>query len=365
VHLLAAQTARRRGAYDEAERHLAACTQLEPVSQATALERLLLGAQQGDLDDVEGLLKGRTDAKDPEAALVLEALAKGYGSRFWYKDALAFLNLLLQRRPQHAQALLLRGRVAEALARRGEAEGDQQALRDYEQVVALAPSFEARLGLAGAFYRLGRPWDALNQYEQLEAEQAGQPEVLLGLARCRFRLHDVDQARRLLDQLLAQHPGHTAAVLERGRLALRAGELAAAEKWLTQAVAAAPACEAEPLRLLRECLLAAHKEDAARRCAERLRQNEADMLRVDRLMLQANRDPRDVALRYQIASELLRLGREEDGVAALFLVLEQDPQHGPAHAALADYLERTGQPGRAARHRRAGLPRAAARPSAR
>ena len=60
-----------------------------------------------------------------------------------------------------------------------------------------------------------------------------------------------------------------------------------------------------------------------------------------------------MALRYAVARELMHLGREEDAVAALFIVINQQPGHGPAHAALADYFTRTGQPRRAARHRRA------------
>src|SRR5207249_2930700 len=47
AHLLAAQTARRRDAYPEAEQHLTVCTKLGGMTEASALERLLLSAQQG------------------------------------------------------------------------------------------------------------------------------------------------------------------------------------------------------------------------------------------------------------------------------------------------------------------------------
>lgn len=126
-----------------------------------------------------------------------------------------------------------------------------------------------------------------------------------------------------------------------------------------------PPYDCEPHRFLYQCLQAAHKDEEARRCFDRLREREADVLRVDRQTLQANRDPHDVALRYEIARDLMRLGREQDGVAALFLVLEQEPRHGPAHAALAEHFERAGQPARAARHRRAASQRADANPGAR
>jgi tetratricopeptide (TPR) repeat protein len=352
VHLLAAQTARRREDYAAAESHLAACLRLEGMTTAIARERLLLTAQQGDLGDLEGLLKDRTSPSDPEAVLVLEALAKGYANRFWEKDALECLNQLLERQPQHPQALLMRARLWEDQARKGERERETDALRDYQKAVELNPSFEARLGLAGTLYRLGRPAEALLEYERLRPLQPANADVLLGLARCRYSLHEVDEARRLLDAVLERHPNHAAALLERGQLAFHAGELAEAEQWLRQAAAAAPLYDCEPHRLLGQCLEVEHKDEEARRCVERLQEREANVLCVDRKVLQANRDRHNVALRYEIALDLLWLGREQDGVAALFLVLEQDPRHGPAHAALADYFERTGQADRAARHRR-------------
>jgi Tfp pilus assembly protein PilF len=353
VHLLAAQTARRRDAYPKAEQHLAACLALEGMAPAIARERVLLTAQQGDLDESLRLLESHTAPSDPEADLVLEALAKGYVNRYWHIDALACLNKLLERRPQHPQALLLRARVWEVLARNGKAEHEADALHDYEQAVELHPSFEARLGLAGTFYRVGRPWDAAVEYEQLRRLQADNPEVLLGLARCRFNLGEADEARRLLDDLLKRHPGDAAALLERGRLALHAGALVEAEKWLGQAAAAASPCDSEPHQLLYQCLTAGHKDEEARQSHDRVREREANALHGERLVRQANREPHNVALRCEVARDLLRLGREQDGVAALFLVLEQEPRYAPAHAALADYFERNGQPDRAARHRRA------------
>jgi tetratricopeptide (TPR) repeat protein len=354
VHLLAAQTARRRDDLDRAEQHLAACLELDERTEAAGLERLLLTAQQGDLNDVEGLLRERTGADDPQAVLVLEALAWAYVHRCLQLDALVALNLLLKRQPQHPQALLMRARVWENLAQGGRTEREPNALADYEKAVELLPtSFEARLGQAGSLYRLGRPADALLEYERLHQRDATHAEVLLGLARCRYSVSDVHEARRLLDELLAQHPNHARGLLERGRLALHEGELAEAEKWLHQAVEAGPPCDREALRVLGRCLEAAHKDSEARRCLARLRQREAEFVRLDCLTMQVNRDPHNLPLRFNTSVQLLRFGRELEGVAGLYLVLEQQPRHGPAHAALADYFERTGQPARAARHRRA------------
>jgi tetratricopeptide (TPR) repeat protein len=365
VHLLAAQTARRRDAYKEAEAHLADCIRLGGMTPATALERMLLTAQQGDLDGVETPLRARAGADNPEAVLVLEALAKGYANRFWDSNALVCLNILLARRPQHPEALFLRARAWENRAAKGEKEREQDALNDYEKAIELVPSFEAQLGLAGTLYRVGRPWEAMCMYERLRPLQPANPTLLLGLARCRYNLNEVDEAQRLLDELLEQYPNHAAALLERGRLALHAGQLAEAEQWLRRAASASPRHQVGSHRVLCRCLEGADKTAEARQCLDELQAREAEVVDLERQVLRANREPRDVALRYEIAIQMMRLGREQDGVAALFFVLEQQPRHGPARAALADYLERVGQPDRAARHRRAIFPNERIGPSSR
>lgn len=353
LHLLAAQTARRRDAYEDAEKHLADCIRLGGMTPTAALERMLLTTQQGEFDREETSLRERTGTDDPDAVLVLEALAKGHVNRFWDSNALECLNELLERQPNHPQALLMRARIWENRARKGEMEREQDALRDYQKAVDRNPSFEAQLGLAGTLYRVGRPWESMLISERLRPLQPTNPSVLLGLARCRYSLHEVDEARRLLDELLEDHPNDAAALLERGLLALHEGQSAEAEKWLRRAVSAAPRYNNEALRSLCRCLEAADKTAQARSCRDELREREAKVLELERSILRANREPSDVALRYQIATELMRQGREQDGVAALFFVLEQQPMHRPAREALADYFERSGQPDRSARQRQA------------
>jgi thioredoxin-like negative regulator of GroEL len=351
VHLLAAQTARRRDAYDDAERHLTAAVQLGGTTKETMLERLLLSAQQGDFKGSETSLRARAAQDDPDSIPVLEALAKGYISRFWYSQALVSLTILLDRQPDHPQALVMRARLWEDRVRKGEKERDTDALRDYRKALALQPTYEARVGFARTLYRIGQPWDALCQFKALYQANPTDPEVLLGLARCFFVTSDTSLARRFLDELLALKPEHAAGLLERARLALYAGQLAEAEELLRRSAAAAPRYDCEAQRLLCQCLEAEHKAEDARRCLSLLAEREEAVLAVDRQTMEANRDPNNIALRYKIATQLIALGREEDGVGTLLFVLEQDPGHSLARQAVLNYFERTGQSKRATRLR--------------
>jgi tetratricopeptide (TPR) repeat protein len=352
VHLLAAQIARRRDAYAEAEKHLTAAFQQGGMTETLALERSLLTAQQGNFESVERSLWGRTGPDYPEAVLVLEALAKGYVNHFRQAQTLFCLNLLLEREPNHPNALLARARAWEDRAAHGEKDREEDALHDYEKAVELNPTFEAQLGLAGTLYRTGRVHDALVQYERLYHAQPDNTELGLGLARCCFSVHRVQDAKQLLHKILDSSQDHAGALLELGRIRLHEYATPEAESLLRRAVANSPLYRSEPLRLLCRCLELANKPEESQQFGDELGRREAAVLEVERMTSQAGREPLNVSLRFEIGKKLTALGRDEDGAAALMSVIDLDPRHGPAHEVLADYFERIGRSERALHHRR-------------
>jgi predicted Zn-dependent protease len=180
--------------------------------------------------------------------------------------------------------------------------------------------------------------------------------VLFGLARCRYSLHEVQESKQLLQQVLEQQPDHASALLDLGRVMIHEGRWVEAETWLRQAVAHSPRFHSEPVRVLCRCLEAANKTEEARQCAAELVQREAEVIEVERMTSQARREPLNSSLRMEIARKLMALGREQDGVAALMTLIDLDSRHEPAHEALAEFFERTGQTERALRHRRAQSP---------
>jgi tetratricopeptide (TPR) repeat protein len=350
---LAGQTARRRNDPDEAERFFARCRERQGGSDALTLERTLLDVQKGDVAaDVERELDRLAAEGGPEAPLVLEALAKGYRTTLRFAEAGACLAALLKLRPDDRAALLARGMILDSL------EHDQEALADYERLVQLDPfTVEGRLRLADLLQRQGRLREAVAHYECLLSRQPGHPEALLGLARCRHDLADLEEAQRLLDELLAAHPDHVAGLAERGRVAYRRHEDAAAEGWCRKALALAPN-DRDALLVLALSLQAQGKTAEAEEVRARSRDVEARMMRVNTLMLQLQDRPRDVDLRCELGTTLLRLDLTEDGLRLLTAVLRDAPDHGPANNALADHYQRTGQTDLADYYRRrAAAPR--------
>jgi tetratricopeptide (TPR) repeat protein len=347
VHLQAARVARRREDFAGAERHLAACEQLQGVTRESALEWAMLHAQQGDLAGVDGQLKSLTTGQDhPDRTEILEALAKGYRSVYRHGEALTCLNQLLEKDPNYIPALLLRGRTLEKLER------DEDALKDYQQAVNLAPtSFEARARLAESLAAVGQIREAIGQYEYLHQQQSDNAEVVIGLAHCRHDNSELEAARQLLDTLLAQQPDCVPALLERSRLALHLGQAAETEQRLRRAALLTPE-DKDVYFVLHLCLQAQHKDTEARQCLARLRKAEADEARELNLMARIVESPHDAGLRYEIGKVFLERGQGQEALRWLMGALQEDPEHRPTHAALADYFEQTGQPGLAAQHRR-------------
>src|SRR5262245_14664210 len=198
-HLLAAQAARRSGELEEARRYLKEAERLNAAPKSVRLERLLLQAQSGDLDEVEPLLRQQIAKQHPQAALILEALAVGYVASFRPRAALAATKQLIDRDPKNAPAYRIRGWLLERSGNLVDAE------KSYRRVLELDPELDsARVGLAEVLYNTSRGEDAAKLFQQVGKRQPENPKALLGLARCQCELGKSDEARKLLEKLLAK-----------------------------------------------------------------------------------------------------------------------------------------------------------------
>lgn len=179
ILLLAARTARRRDDLEQAERHLAALERRPGDPLERVLERRLLSAQYGDLESTESTLWSLTEADNPHASLVLEAMTKGFLERSRSADAARSVILLLQRRPESPCAHLLRGKVWESLEQSPEVE--EGALAEYRRALQLNPQLAAaRSCLARRLHRAGHAWEAAAHFEcVLQQSHPVAPTVLL------------------------------------------------------------------------------------------------------------------------------------------------------------------------------------------
>jgi tetratricopeptide (TPR) repeat protein len=357
AHLLLAQAARRTGFFEEAERRLAICERLEGPTPATDLERTLQSVQQGDLS-AAGPLWAKIEEDVPETDLILEALCQGYRKNYLLQGTLRCLDCWLKRQPDNVEALLLRGWVRERQI------DIRAAIADYRQALTAAPdNAEVKLRLARALLRSGQPRQALPLFQALAEASPADPAAGLGVALCHKQLGRIKQARRLLARLTAQHPQEFQVLYERGKFALETGHGAEAETWLRKAVALAPD-DYQANYSLSLCLTRRGSPQEAQALRKRVKQLEANVVRIGDLTEKLQGRPAEPGLRCEIGELFLSIGEYQEGVYWLESALRADPAFRRAHKALADHYDRHEQPALADLHRRqaGGTPAQAAGP---
>jgi tetratricopeptide (TPR) repeat protein len=354
--LLAARTARRYGEFDETESFLDAYEKVRGKDDdSLILERILLQAQRGQVDRVRDFCETRVRQNHPDSPLILEAVSAGLMRTYRLQEADDRIQAWLKLRPNDCQALLfqailhdLHNRIPEATA-------------DYLHILELDPdNEEARLRLTGLLVQNQKGSEALPPLEYLRKRTPDDPRILVRIAQCRRLLGQPEKAKTILDGVLARYPHFPDALALRGKLAWEDRQLPEAEAWLSEAVARDPSANEvrNPLYL---CLMAEGKEAEGKEVQARQIQQDQDMKDLDGLINgKMQQSPFDPTLQCRAGVIAMRSGDPKEGLRWLESALELDPNYAPAHEALADYYQRIGDPGRAARHREKAKPPAPA-----
>jgi tetratricopeptide (TPR) repeat protein len=347
VLFLAARAARRAGLFDQADDFLNRCQELRGRDDELTLERALLTADRGDVDDVMKFCRARVAANDPASPLILEALARGCLRSYHLDDAEWAVKTWLEREPNNAPAHFIRGRVA----RERLAQGD--AALAFRRALEIDPELdEARDQLAVVLVEMHQAPDALPHLEYLRRRRPDNPAVAVYQAQCYDLLGRQSEAAEVLDEVLAKHPNYPSALAERGKLALNAGQQDQAETWLRRALAVAPG-DATVLPQLQKCLVQMGRNDEAQALEPQLTQAKEDLKRIHQLVnhdIQAN--PHNADLHYEVGMIFQRAGATAEGLRWLENAIRLNPRHAKAHEALADLYDRTGESAKAQRHRR-------------
>jgi tetratricopeptide (TPR) repeat protein len=349
TRLLAARTARRADLLDRAGEHLDACEK-QGVTEETALERLLLRAQEGNLED-DRMLQNLIRQDHPDSVLIIEALARGYMKANRGGDPVfgAFGDLI-KRAPDYPWAYYWRGRTYELVSRWADA------VADHRRAVELAPHRrEFRLRLAETLLRRGLAAEAQPHLEELLRTSPGDPTALVGLARCRRILLEPARAVELLDFVLAEHPDHAEAWMERGRACDDRNDHAEALRCFRRAADLDPN-NYQMVFALFTALNEQGRRAEAQALEKRLDQLKRDELRRKEILAQLGKAPHNAALRYELGQIYLRFRAVPAAVQSFHEALRDDPEHRPSHRALADYYEKTGNAEAAAFHRQRGSP---------
>lgn len=344
--LLAAQAARRGGRLDLAREYLDAHNQRVEKSAEATLEFALQQAQSGEIDAVLDYLAPLVKADHPATEQILEALARGSVHTYQQQQAAFWIEALLERWPSNPIGRLLKAQTLHALGKDSEATEVYQALvQDYPDLAA------ARRGLATLLVRKQRLREALEHLRELVRLQPEDPAALVGLLRCLRQLNELQEEPALLARLQEEFPQSALARLEVGRAALAAGRSQEAEQLLTDAVRLAPH-DLEAHFHLAQALRRNGKDAEAEVHLRRFQAIDQDLIQLEKAVGAATSRPDDPEPRIEAARICLRNGQDGEALRWLTGALRLNPQHGPTHAALADYYEKQGDLARAGEHRR-------------
>jgi tetratricopeptide (TPR) repeat protein len=347
VLFLAARAARRAGLFGEADDFLNRCQDLRGRDDELTLERALLTADRGDVDDVMKFCRAKVAANDPASPLILESLARGCLRSYHLDDAEWAVRTWLEREPHDALAHYIRGR----LARERVAQSDAAAA--FRRALEIDPELdEAREQLAIVLVEMHQAPEALPHLEYLRRRRPDSPALAVNQAQCYDLLGRQNEAVELLDEVLARYPSYQPALAERGKLALNAGQQDQAETWLRRALAVAPG-DATVLPQLQKCLVQMGRSDEAQALEPQLKQAREDLERINQLVnhdIQAN--PHNADLHYEVGMIFQRAGATAEGLRWLENAIRLNPRHAKAHEALADLYDRAGESAKAQRHRR-------------
>ena len=321
------------------------------------MEKALMEAQKGDIAPVEKYLRGLLEKKDrPEAALILEALTRGYLENLQFVETQACLKEWSETKPSDAQGFYLRGRALAELPSGvdnwGRRVAPPEAIKDYRRALDLDPQHEgAGLRLAEASLDTGKVEEAQALFRNLLTQSPGNPGALLGLSRSLRGAGKLQEAQAVLDKLLEKHPRHVEGLTERAQLEVDTGKVDSAVALVRKALELRPH-DRQANYTLSLCLRRLGRQQEAEQATTRFRQLEESSKRLLELEKVVLKKPNDPVPRCEAGVLLLGLGEQRDGVRWLMSAVRVDPRHRPAHKALAEYYERIGKKDLAEKHHR-------------
>lgn len=344
--LLQLRVARRRQDFREVERKLQEAVQLGALRPEVERERWLAQAQTNQFAAMEEhwpQLLGDQRDDGPEIArayynwsMLHHNLAQAEKTlRLWHEDY-----------PRDAEPLALTGRFYEAMVNW---EGAEDA---YRRASAQAPgNDDYRLSLANALQVRLKTKEAIPIYQEYLSRHPGDVVALQKLAQCVASDGDLEAAIQLLRKAMQANPDDFTTQKAYGEMLLSAGDASAAVPVLEKAYRTVPehANLANSLaRALKECGRTAEAKPLFAFVAESRPQLD-QLLGLEK---QLRREPENLELRMKIASLTATYVSRHDAIRWYETLLQIAPHYGPAHGALADLYQLTGDVKLAEHHAR-------------
>jgi tetratricopeptide (TPR) repeat protein len=294
-------------------------------------EEWLAFALSGQMEIAEPHLSDLLVSQDIPVGETCAAYAAGFLLTARPGEALQLIDAWLKDEPSAHQAYYLQGQAHASVKQFAGAE------LAFRQALKLAPErTDAALGLAESLLELQRPEDALPYFQRAAeaSDFADADRARLGWARSARRQGDSATAERLLIDITSRSPERAEAWEELGRAQFDRGATNEAIQSLEKAVALQPAT-VSARQALGTMLAAAGRGDAAQPHLDYTARAVADLERLRLLEDSAEKAPRDVETRWEIAELYRRYDTPDQAMAWARSVLLLEPDHENAKQLLA------------------------------
>jgi thioredoxin-like negative regulator of GroEL len=336
TRLLQARVARHEGRVDDVRANLIGARELGCPDERIRFEQSLTLAYEGRMVDVEKQLPDLL-AGDPEhLPEVCDAFVTGYLRQFRLEDARRLIEVWQRDYPEDSQPGFHSGCIFQFEMRLDEA------ATAFESALAKAPHrVEIRERLAVVLVQNLEFTKATRHYQWLLQSQPSHAEWLAGYGMCLFRSGDAERARSVLADAVAVSPKH-----RESRLALV--ELAADAKQYDDALRLSRELYDETPNdystryLLARMLRTTGRKDEATMHDKWLKEAEQTFREVSSLTDQANRQPGDSRLRYEIAIRLVRYAKYAEAVGWLRAAHQLEPENSEILDRLVEACELAG-----------------------
>ena len=345
---------RRAGSLPDVEPLLDRARLLGADPDEVQIQRCLLDAQRGRFESVEqGLAKIiQRNVDDKTASEIYATLADGYAAEYRLTDAWRCLEFWMKWKPTELKMRMLRGAICQRIG------NSQQAVEEYRLAVKDHPeNREAWEKLGQAQLEMNQVQEAHDTFRTAASKFPEEPRLEIRWASCERRLGDASAARQrlapyLTADRLADLPTdlRAEALTESGLVELESGEYLTAIEKLEAAIDITPHEPSIHHAISRAYKLAGKKEEAERHQAlnQELRAATQRLHEISNKLLM---EPRRADLRFEAGQLVAARGFTDEALGWWYSALKVDPQHIPAHRALAQLWEQRKNKERSEFHR--------------
>ena len=345
-HFLLARTYRRLGRFDLVREHLEKAWRSGFDKERIRREEWLCQAQAGQLSQAAPHLARLL--KDPrgDGPAICEAFVDGYFASYRFAEALPLLTAWQADYPDDPQPHVFLGLFYRHTSK------FPQAAEAWRKALELAPHrLDVRARLGRVLVQMHEYAEAAHHFQVCLEAAPRDVDYLCGWGQCLLGLGRATEARQVFTDVLRLEPGHFEARALAGQLAANAGQAAEAVALLRPLSRERPT-DPEVRYALAMALVANGEADEARDHFRFVAEARQHMQEVQNLTVQVHQQPNDSDLRYRIGTLLLKYDEPSHGAAWLRSVLNLNPAHRPAHAALAEYYRSVGNERSADEHLR-------------